>query len=112
MTLEEARDRVRRGAEWLDRTAPGWEHRLDYRSLDIASHCNCVLGQLGLWCHPERDTHTGDAPLGFIWSKGLPLGSDEILTECTMLTLVWKELIYDRRLAPIVTWTHREAVKA
>ncbi len=38
--------RVAAGAAWLDEHEPGWERRIDLATLDLASSCRCVLGQL------------------------------------------------------------------
>jgi hypothetical protein len=38
--------RVERGMALLDRIAPGWEERIDLRTLDINNGCFCILGQL------------------------------------------------------------------
>ena len=37
---------VKRGAAWLDEHEPGWRGRIDLNKVDLASECNCVLGQL------------------------------------------------------------------
>lgn len=37
---------VSEAAKWLDRVEPGWEHRIDPDTLNIACCDNCVLGQL------------------------------------------------------------------
>ena len=38
--------RVAKGASLLDRKMPGWERQVDLASLEIASCCRCMLGQL------------------------------------------------------------------
>lgn len=43
---ETVETRVARGAAWLDSVHPGWERRIDLASLDLASSCRCVIGQL------------------------------------------------------------------
>jgi hypothetical protein len=37
--------RVARGAALLDEKLPGWHERIDLDRLDLASSCDCVLGQ-------------------------------------------------------------------
>lgn len=37
--------RVARGAALLDNTLAGWDERIDLDKLDLASPCNCILGQ-------------------------------------------------------------------
>lgn len=39
-------EQVARGAAWLDQVYPGWERRIDLSSLDLASGCLCILGQV------------------------------------------------------------------
>lgn len=46
MSAEVALERAERGAALLDEQRPGWEHRIDLAELDLASLCQCVLGQL------------------------------------------------------------------
>lgn len=44
---EIARQRVRRGAAWLDDHGPdGWRDFIDLRTLDVDDAENCVLGQV------------------------------------------------------------------
>lgn len=38
-------DVVKRGAEWLDKVAPGWDGRIDINNLDLAEYNHCSLGQ-------------------------------------------------------------------
>ena len=44
--MNESRERVARGAAWLDEVAPGWERKLDLSVLDIADPDRCVCGQV------------------------------------------------------------------
>lgn len=46
ITEEAVRDRVRRGAEYLDERDPGWHRRIDPSALELESGDRCVLGQL------------------------------------------------------------------
>lgn len=39
-------ERVERGATLLDEHMPGWEGRIDLERLNLASACDCVVGQL------------------------------------------------------------------
>ena len=39
-------ERVAAGAAWLDENQPGWWQRIDLATLDLASSCRCILGQL------------------------------------------------------------------
>lgn len=40
------RERVRRGAEYLDERDPGWHRRINPDTLELGSGDRCVLGQL------------------------------------------------------------------
>lgn len=46
ITLENARTRVQRGAEYLDEHDPGWHQRVDTKTLELSNGAHCVLGQL------------------------------------------------------------------
>lgn len=46
MNATTPRDRVTRGAAFLDRVVPGWFHRVDFRRFDMAEPCQCVLGHV------------------------------------------------------------------
>jgi len=37
--------------EWLDKEHPGWVAKLDMWKLNLASSCNCIIGQVcgGFW---------------------------------------------------------------
>lgn len=39
-------DRIARGAALLDEQRPGWRDEIDVETLDLASECDCILGQL------------------------------------------------------------------
>ena len=46
VSYEDALQRARRGAAYLDGVDPGWHGRIDLVSLELASGTSCVLGQL------------------------------------------------------------------
>jgi hypothetical protein len=46
ITPDAARERVRRGADYLDDVDPGWDARLDPETLELSDGTCCVLGQL------------------------------------------------------------------
>lgn len=46
MTIDEARERVVRGAALLDAKQPGWREKVDPETLQMRSECGCVLGQV------------------------------------------------------------------
>lgn len=43
---EKVRERVKRGAEYLDEMDPGWHRRVDAETLELEDGRHCVLGQL------------------------------------------------------------------
>lgn len=54
------KDRVQRGATWLDQIIPGWREKIDLKNLNIDSGYYCVLGQLGRnldWLEGYRNTY-------------------------------------------------------
>ena len=46
ITEAAVRERVQRGAEYLDEREPGWHRRIDPDTLELGSGDRCVLGQL------------------------------------------------------------------
>jgi hypothetical protein len=64
ITEENVRERVRRGAEYLDDMDPGWHRRVDADTLGLEDGQHCVLGQLH-----------GDFRLGLGRSQVLTLSS-------------------------------------
>ena len=46
ISLDNARERVKRGADFLDDADPGWHRRVDIGELELGSGTHCVLGQL------------------------------------------------------------------
>lgn len=46
---------VKRGAEWLDKTVPGWFRKVKATTLELASPELCVLGQLSNALAPGAD---------------------------------------------------------
>lgn len=46
ITAEGVRERVRRGAEYLDEVDPGWHRRVNAETLELEDGKHCVLGQL------------------------------------------------------------------
>jgi hypothetical protein len=38
--------RVKRGAKWLDQNVPGWERRINVRTLDLENGSSCICGQV------------------------------------------------------------------
>jgi hypothetical protein len=96
LTIEQ---RVAAGAAWLDEHRPGWEREVDPVGLDIASPCNCVLGQLEGNYHDFVDVQSWyddqAAALGFNGRLNLTLRA--IRDEQDALTVEWRRLIESRR---------------
>ena len=46
ITEEKVRERVQRGAAYLDEMDPGWHRQVDPNTLELGSGRQCVLGQL------------------------------------------------------------------
>ena len=45
-TTDIIRERIERGAAWLDDVEPGWRSLLDLEDLHLSSNDSCVLGQV------------------------------------------------------------------
>lgn len=95
--MTEIEERVRRGAELMDEKMPGWFLRVDLDSLDMASPCRCVLGQLNgnffdsaalLWNEAQGDAMTNSRLHGFNLIAG---------SSCESLESAWKSEIRRRR---------------
>lgn len=46
VSISDARERVRRGAAYLDGADPGWRARIDPERLELSDGSHCILGQL------------------------------------------------------------------
>lgn len=126
MTIEEARERVSRGAAWLDKTYPHWVEKIDLGVLDLSDKCFCVLGQLE-GCYWDACRKAGWLELnsyrirpenkpyeyGF-GGYGIEPNWEGISARGHVfyrtLQDAWVELITDRS-APVVTWTPRDRVR-
>lgn len=92
-------ERVDRGAALLDEKRPGWWRHIDLDRLDIASACDCVVGQLGDGFYlgfvvDELDLHgTDDEALYGLTRESPGLGGKEY----GILTAAWRDLICKRR---------------
>jgi hypothetical protein len=114
----EARERVARGAAYLDRHVPGWVDIIDLSQLNLSSQCGCVLGQLegdfSLAIEKLKPWWTNLGVLGR-WAEQRGFYLHPRLTEVwkrdyETLTISWREHIIARRPAVPVQWTHREPV--
>lgn len=58
-------ERVANGARWLDENFPGWEARIDIRTLDLGDAYACICGKVF-----ERENHwAGDVGGGYHWAE-------------------------------------------
>lgn len=112
ITTEAVRERVARGAAYLDEVDPGWHHRVDPASLELADGQFCVLGQL----HGDFRLGLGRAHL--INLSSAPRASLSPVThgfQCVQnvsdawqerdyqrLTRAWRAAVRERRPAPSV----------
>jgi len=90
--LERAREYAALGAQLLDEERPGWAREIDLEMLNMASPCNCVLGQIfghydyGLRC----------LGLGY----GREYGFNKSVGGYTVLDQIWIELTDERLPVP------------
>ena len=98
LTTRAIRQRVELGMAWLDARHPGWHDLIDLDRLDVASPCNCLLGQTlgGFDLHVAGLDMDQAAALGFDASSS----HDGIGEEYGALTEVWRTAIRERRAAP------------
>lgn len=89
---------VAAGIDYLDMTEPGWRDRINWESLNLESHCNCILGQLygdyyGATQKLDMDIHEA-AERGFNVSIGFLFETDHDMDALedayTELTKEWK----------------------
>jgi hypothetical protein len=98
--------RVQNGATFLDANVVGWVDKINLKTLNIASSCKCVVGQvtgkayhegvrsLGLG-HPLDGRGYERANMGFQFGD-----ADSIIRDNGNLTAAWKALILARRALP------------
>lgn len=109
MTKSQARERVARGAAFLDQARPGWAHEIDPGLLDLSDSCYCVLGQLigdyeasKVFPLPKGVGEIDDADIGFHilhyddLSHPFLCECAECLSNWTTLQNAWIDAIADR----------------
>lgn len=123
-----AAERVAAGAAFLDQNWPQWWVEIDEDNLNLASACNCVLGQLGVDYNKsaaafdvdldavEMQQVERDQPEGFTFvldyvfphlglsaedADRLGFDSDDYLSYDD-LEAEWRRVITDRRLGTII----------
>lgn len=107
ITPDAARQRVARGAAYLDEVDPGWWQRLDAAVLELSHGQSCVLGQLhgGFERGLSRSAiwNMGSAPraslspvaLGFLCVQGVAEAEQE--RDYVLLNEAWQEEVIQRR---------------
>lgn len=109
ITPDNARERVRRGAAYLDDMDPGWHRRVDPDTLSLDSGEHCVLGQL----HGEFRRGLGRSRLlnlssgpqaslspvayGFRCTQNVPGAWQE--RDYELLTAAWRDAVRRRRVS-------------
>ena len=114
--MSEITERVEAGAALLDEKLPGWWREIDLEKLNLASRCNCVLGQLnGATANTSFAYSAAAAALGVGYMDEIPLGFEAPSVrgfgsernaqtgEYRALTAAWRDLITSRRAAAEVT---------
>lgn len=85
--------RVYKGMQWLDKDRPGWEKKINLRTLNLKDQRTCVLGQL----YGQARWRIPLAPYGFDAYADLVDGvrptHDEMSMELWYLTTEWKRQI-------------------
>ena len=107
VTYDVARERVQRGAAYLDDVDPGWHERVDPSTLELADGSACILGQLHgdfrLGLGRSHLINLSSAPrgslspvaYGFKCTSDVP---DEVQDrDYRMLNRAWREAIRERR---------------
>lgn len=89
----------------LDAAAPGWEHRIELRTLDLSSCTRCIVGQV-LALDSDALLYHGYNTLGVDRPQlyGFALDWGELGHRVTYggLTRAWKRKIRDRRAVEVV----------
>ena len=98
--MTDAADRVKKGADLLDRARPGWQDGIELDRLNIASSFRCILGQVygeySVGCEALGINGWGDEPraLAFLGdcTHGVPARDMDV---------AWRTLITLRRAARV-----------
>jgi hypothetical protein len=115
MTTQEARDRVARGATYLDLVRPGWAARIDVGTLTLHDACGCIVGQL---CE-TADYSVARHSIGLSMERGVHCGFDvfrgfesDVAEDFALLQDAWLIAIADRVLpSPALSMPTSETVR-
>lgn len=108
------RERVERGAAWMDTVRPGWETEIAVERLAFWSMTNCILGQTfgfqgGSQLLPERGS-VGLAHLGFaLTTPEMGSGAEVTVARNQVLRDMWIDQILAREMQSITTPTKENA---
>jgi hypothetical protein len=94
---EQIRERVERGAKFLDEQMPEWIDEIDLNTLALRSPCRCVLGQL--FGDYSEGVDALDLDFPDEEDRGFHIAFDETRSRWEELTEAWKSLILARRQA-------------
>lgn len=88
------RERIERGAAFLDEKQPCWRQRIDVDGLALENSDRCVLGQLDAW------RWNGSQPFSNLVGYGFALTGDESASAhgYATLTAEWREYIRETRV--------------
>lgn len=122
------KERVARGAGWLDQRYPDWWNKIDLGTLEVSNCHMCVLGQVYTGCIPTRERNQilaqvlgrtpqqvtldsipgydvlsayyelGELAIGLGFAIGWPLRFFSPKEEYAALTDEWTRVIISRRL--------------
>ena len=108
ITLDAARARAARGADFLDGANPGWAAHVDPDRLELSDGRSCVLGQLHggyrLGLGRARILNLSSAPIASLSPVDLgfqaigDLGQDAEDLDYAFLTRAWRECLQARQL--------------
>lgn len=101
-TIEQARERVARGAELLDKKFPGWEGKINLETLNLASseagENGCVLCQITKMPWVSALRAVGFRHIQELYGREHLYGfqSESSFLDYDMLDQAWRELLKER----------------
>lgn len=98
INIERQRERIKRGAQYLDSVYPNWANVIDLVTFDFNKSQYCVLGQTLGWTRATHDRLSADFPdqYDILAEFGFDLPMDDDITSDEMGEL-WLEAINSRR---------------
>lgn len=98
---EDLTAKVRKGMDYLDKTVPGWEHKIDLRRLELENPQVCVCGQLfgDFWAKVRGDASAGARiQISDMEKFGFYIENNED-GDYELLTRIWHKKIKELRKA-------------